>query len=77
MICHRTVPAPDGASGWVPVTFVPKVTGTQGAKVTGTQGAKVTGTQGAKVTGTGKTAILLNNIVGFIVTIQIYTLVIK
>ena len=61
MICHRTVPAPDGASGWVPVTFVPKVTGTQGAKVTGT----------------GKTAILLNNIVGFIVTIQIYTLVIK
>ena len=58
-----------GASGWVPVTFVPKVTGTQGAKVTGTQRAKVTGT--------GKTAILLNNIVGFIVTIQIYTLVIK
>ncbi len=58
-----------GASGWVPVTF--------GPKVTGTQGAKVTGTQRAKVTGTGKTAILLNNIVGFIVTIQIYTLVIK
>ena len=50
-----------GASGWVPVTFVPKVTGTQGAKVTGT----------------GKTAILLNNIVGFIATIRIYTLVIK
>ena len=58
-----------GASGWVPVTFVPKVTGTQGAKVTGTQRAKVTGT--------GKTAILLNNIVGFIATIQIYNLVIK
>ena len=77
MICHRTVPAPDGASGWVPVTFVPKVTGTQGAKVTGTQGAKATGTGRAKATGTGKTAILLNNIVGFIVTIQIYTLVIK
>ncbi len=74
-----------GASGWVPVTFVPKVTGTQGAKVTGTQRAKVTGTQGAKVTGaqgrevagTGKTAILLNNIVGFIATIRIYTLIIK
>ena len=65
-----------GASGWVPkrcfaslCTFVPKVTGTQGAKVTGTQRAKVTGT--------GKTVILLNNIVGFIVTIRIYTLVIK
>ena len=36
----------------VPVTFVPKVTGTEGPKVTGTFKAKVTGTFKVKVTGT-------------------------
>ena len=38
----------------MPVTFGPKVTGTQGSKVTGTFNAKVTGTFRPKVTGTHK-----------------------